>query len=86
MRSAKKFLHSICWMLATANFVPSPPIIVILMMEAIRSSETSILTRATWCNISENGILQYVSYSLISRKLNVQLGGEYCAAWGLRYL
>jgi hypothetical protein len=29
-----------------------------MMMEAIRSSETSVLTRATWRNIPENSILQ----------------------------
>jgi hypothetical protein len=28
-----------------------------LMMEAIRSSETSVPTRITWRNIPENGIL-----------------------------
>jgi hypothetical protein len=31
----------------TANIVPSSPILVILMMEAIPSAETSFLTRAT---------------------------------------
>jgi hypothetical protein len=38
-------------------FVPCSPILVALMTEAIRSSETSGLTRATRRNISENGIL-----------------------------
>jgi hypothetical protein len=33
-------------------------ILVTLMMEAIQSSKTSILTIATWHNIPEDGILQ----------------------------
>jgi hypothetical protein len=33
--------------LVTASVVPSSPIFVTLMKEALRSSETSVLTRAT---------------------------------------
>jgi hypothetical protein len=36
---------------------PSSPILVALMIEAIRSSETSVLTRAIQRNITEDSIL-----------------------------
>jgi hypothetical protein len=39
-----------------ANVVPNSPILVTLMMEALRSSEMSIFRRAMWCNIPEDGI------------------------------
>jgi hypothetical protein len=45
------------WLLVTANVVLSSPILVTLMMEVIRFSETSVHTTAIRRNISEDDII-----------------------------
>jgi hypothetical protein len=49
-----------------ANVVPSSPILVTLMMEALSSSETSVLKRAPQRNIPEDGIPQCLVYNSLS--------------------
>jgi uncharacterized membrane protein len=51
------FIISTLRLKVTAKVVPGSPIVVTMMMGAILSSETSVLTRATQRNIPEDGIL-----------------------------
>jgi hypothetical protein len=50
-------LRSVLRLLVVANVVLRLQILVTLTMEAIRSPETSVLTKATWRHIPEDHIL-----------------------------
>jgi hypothetical protein len=49
------FVRSVLLLLVTANVSSSP---ILVMMQAVRSSETSVLTRATRRNFPKDGFLQ----------------------------
>jgi hypothetical protein len=60
------FIRSVRLLLIAANVVPSSPLLATQIMEALSSSETSVLTRSEQRNIPEDGILSTVRTSILT--------------------
>jgi hypothetical protein len=71
--SCKKRHRWLCRLLGMAKIIPSSPILVTLMMEAICSSETSFIKWATRRNLLEGGILH--SHRRKNLKFYIRLTG-----------
>jgi hypothetical protein len=65
-RAMLLYLRSVLQLLVTSNTVPSSLILWSLVIESIPSSETSVLTRATWRHIPGDAILQQNIWQLKS--------------------
>jgi hypothetical protein len=70
------FRRSVRRLIVTANVFPSSPILVTLMMEAIRSSETLVLARVTRRNIPADGSVAGRNMSPVMYELGFYVPGD----------
>jgi hypothetical protein len=82
--SNRNTLRRVRRLLVAASIVPSSPILVTLMKEALGSSETSVLTRATRRDIPEDTFLHSHRRETSNPTMSVLLNNR-SAAWNSMY-
>jgi hypothetical protein len=63
-RNRRVFLRNVFRLLVTATVIPSSPTLVTQMMEALRSFETSVLTRATRVTSQKTAFFLLFAYDI----------------------
>jgi hypothetical protein len=58
-------------------YIPNSPILSTPMMEVIRSSETFVLTRATWHHSPEDGVLHFDTSFAQTNSMVISLQANY---------